>query len=108
MKAKKAIHTLFAASPFILIAFFVAQAYSPTVRTAFDEMPTWGGVLFVCFFLGALLALIWDVWRNPRMPAQKRKLWTAVLLLGNWYALPFYWWFYIRGNPNGSDTNRNT
>jgi drug/metabolite transporter (DMT)-like permease len=108
MKTKKAIYTLFAASPFILIAIFVAQAYLPMVRAALDEMSTWGELLFIGFFLGALLAVIWDVWRNPRMPAQKRKLWTAVLLLGNWYALPFYWWFYIRGSPDDPDSNRNT
>jgi hypothetical protein len=108
MKARNAIYTMFAASPFILIAVFVAQMYFPTVRAALDEMPTWGGVLFVGFFLGALVALIWDVWRNPRMPEQKRKLWTAVLLLGNWYALPFYWWFYIRSTQDDPDTSRHT
>ena len=108
MKIKTAIYTLFAASPYILIALFIAQAYIPMVRATLDEMPTWGAVLFVGFFLAALFALMWDVWRNPRMPVQKRKLWTAVLFLGNWYALPFYWWFYIRGATDDPVTKQNT
>ena len=47
-------------------------------------------------FIGGLILCIVDVWRNPRVPHEKRALWTVVLLAANWYALPFYFWFYVR------------
>jgi len=97
MNTKKIVFTVFASSPFLLVALFIVAEYNPQVRQAFDDLPTAGEVAFITFFLVAWLACIWDIWRNSRMPAEKRKLWTAVLALGNWYALPFYWWFYIRG-----------
>lgn len=98
MKFKTAIYTLFAFSPFTVVGLFVASTTSPEVRHALDEMPLAGGLAIGGFLLAALLAYVWDVWHSPRMPTSKRALWTAVLFLGNWYALPFYWWFYIRGS----------
>jgi len=89
MKPRTVIYALFASSPFIFIGLAVLSEYFPQIRDTFDEMPTWGAVLFIGFFLTAWITFIWDVWRNPRMPKAKRKLWTAVLFLANWYALPF-------------------
>jgi len=51
-------------------------------------------VAIFCFL--ALLVYLIDIWRNPRVPAEKRALWTVVLFAANWYALPFYFWFYVR------------
>lgn len=42
------------------------------------------------------VAYIWDAFRNPRVPEAKRKLWVVVLFLAGPWAMPFYFWFYVR------------
>lgn len=58
-------------------------------------------VLFILHFLTMLLTFaliiiyIRDVFRNERVPKEKRVLWTVVLLLGHVAAMPIYWYIYI-------------
>jgi len=33
--------------------------------------------------------------RSPTVPNEKRKLWVAVIVLGNAFALPFFWFWYV-------------
>ena len=51
------------------------------------------------FFMALMLALmafyIVHVFRTDRVPADKKALWAVVLFLGNLFAMPFYWNFYI-------------
>ena len=42
-----------------------------------------------------LIAYVVDSLRSPRVPDQKRKLWAVVLVLGHFFAQPFYWWRYV-------------
>ncbi len=97
VQMKKVAYTVFASSPFLAVGLFLGSMNSPEFARLLDAMSTLTQALIGGFFLVALLAYFWDVWNSPRMPRSKRALWTAVLFLGNWYALPFYWWFYIRG-----------
>src|SRR5271169_1910996 len=46
------------------------------------------------------IAYLWDVFHNPRVPADKRALWAVVLAFVGHYAMPFYFWFYIRGDDS--------
>ncbi len=57
-------------------------------------VPTWVAAT-VLFAIGWLLFII-DVWRNARVPPNKRALWTAILFFGGPYVMPFYFWFYVR------------
>jgi chromate transport protein ChrA len=44
----------------------------------------------------ALLAFyVFDSFKNPNVPSEKRRLWTAVLVLGNIFVEPVYFWLYI-------------
>jgi hypothetical protein len=96
MSMKSALFGAFAGGIYLFAAVFFLAMFSPAVETALFSLSDVARVLLGCLALIAWLAYLWDVWRNPRMPKDKRALWTAVLILANLYALPFYWWFYIR------------
>jgi hypothetical protein len=62
-----------------------------------------GASSFVVFRLilgisGLLLmaGFIRHVLRSDAVPPEKRGFWVAVLLIGNIFALPFFWFWYIR------------
>lgn len=50
----------------------------------------------------ALFVLL--VLRSSTVPREKRGLWVAVILLGNAFAFPFFWFWYLRGSENVSST----
>jgi len=53
-------------------------------------------VLWCGFWVFGWAFVLSDLWRNPAVPPEKRRFWKVVLVIGNFYALPFYWWRYIR------------
>jgi len=108
MKLKATVYALLASTPFLVIAMALSSVYYPRFRVALDQMPTIAEYFFAGFLLLAWVAYFWDIWKNPRMPKEKRKLWTVVMALANWYALPFYWWFYIRSGTNDPITEQET
>jgi hypothetical protein len=40
--------------------------------------------------------------RNPRLDRRNRRLWIAAIVFVNGFALPLYWWTYIRGDAASS------
>lgn len=53
------------------------------------------------FVLGisGLLMMAWfihHVIRTNTVPPEKRGIWVMILLVGNIFALPFFWFFYMR------------
>lgn len=84
----------FAAWPFIimLIAIVVMSV------TRFDPPPVFVAAWVVMSVIYAVgwIAYIWNVFHNDRVPPDKRALWTALLALGGPYAMPFYFWHYVR------------
>ena len=75
------------------------------VVAALTEPLIWprGGEIFDVLMLGlgllgiaTMIGYIWYAHRSAAVPADKRALWTSVLLFGNVFALPFFWFWYIR------------
>ena len=64
----------------------------PRGREVFDILRLVLGVAGILMVIG----FIRYTYRSDAVPRDKRGLWTAVLLLGNVFALPFYWLWYIR------------
>ena len=50
----------------------------------------------ILVFILGWVAYLWDLFHNPRVPREKRARWAVVLLFVGPYAMPFYFWFYIR------------
>ena len=88
----------FGAPALVLIAILVGTAGSlPRIPGALGNHITSYSMFYTALIMvfGWILYL-WDVTRNPRVPKEKRALWSAVLLLGGPWALPFYFWHYVR------------
>jgi MFS superfamily sulfate permease-like transporter len=67
--------------------------------TGFEPPPYWFipvWIIATIAFATGWLCYFWDVWHNPRVPPEKRQLWTVVIFIACPYALPFYFWFYVR------------
>ena len=82
-------YTLFALSPLFYISLFIGALISPAIRTFPDTNETPEQVFIGGFMLVSLLAYIWDIWTNARMPKTKRALWTAVMFRGTGLPFPF-------------------
>jgi hypothetical protein len=94
---------------------FGAVTFWPLVYTAFfggvvaavagGQFPVPVPVLFglqvatTIVIVALLVAYLHDAYRNPRLTAARRKLWTVVLFVGSTVAMPVYWWLYVR--PSG-------
>lgn len=108
--------------PFIsMIIFFVVMSSTvssmplhgrPDVR-AFEDMFRYIiplQVLTMLDVLGLTIFYMINVFRNDRVAKDKKALvakdkkalWAVVLFLGNTFAFPFYWYFYIWPEKDGS------
>ena len=52
-------------------------------------------LLFMLLMLALLAFYIFHVFRTTRVPNDKKALWAVVLFLGNLFAMPVYWYFYV-------------
>ena len=52
-------------------------------------------MVFMLVMLALMVFYIVHVFRTDRVPQEKKALWAAVLFLGNLFAMPVYWYFYI-------------
>jgi len=48
--------------------------------------------------LATMVGFVWHAKSSNAAPPEKRDLWVWVLLLGNVFALPFFWFWYVRGH----------
>ncbi|HWI22979.1 MAG TPA: hypothetical protein VNT22_10250 [Baekduia sp.] len=71
----------------------VAFGASPIVSKKFG-LTAW----LVLLALGtALLAVyIRHALRNPQITEEMRIIWPLILVVGNGFVMPFYWWIYMR------------
>jgi hypothetical protein len=83
---------------FMLIAGLLSVTHSlfyPSSRVL-DRIASYSLFPAFLFCVACWLLYLWDVFHNPRMPRDKRALWDAVLFLAGPWAMPFYFWFYVR------------
>lgn len=88
---------LFAVLGFWFVAVMVVGLALRLARVPFPGV--FGGhALFVAAVVTAIawVLYVWDVFRNTRLPKEKRALWAALLILLGPYAMPFYYWLYVR------------
>ena len=98
MRLKPIVFAFLMIVPFVLFVSVSLVIFrlidSRWLELVFDSR--WGFLSIVAVSAVGLIVYIIDVWRNSRMPRDKRALWTVVFLAANWYAMPFYFWFYVR------------
>ncbi|MHC4281870.1 MAG: hypothetical protein ACYSWZ_02690 [Planctomycetota bacterium] len=54
-------------------------------------------------FLGLWVFYIVYLFKTDRVPKDKKALWAAVILLGHMFAVPVFWYFYVRKKPESKD-----
>lgn len=93
-RTRTSIFGFFAAWPFIII--FIAIVVMSVTR--FEPPPGFiaAWIVMTAIYAVGWIAYLWNVFHNERVPRDKRALWTAILLLGGPYAMPFYFWHYLR------------
>ena len=75
----------------ILIAFIEPMLW-PKGTSIFDVLLP----ALALLGLGTMVGFMWHARRSNAVPSDKRELWLWVLLLGNVFALPVYWFWYVR------------
>jgi hypothetical protein len=82
-----------------MISFMGLMAYLTIFSQS--EMPGFFGLLVVVHLItmleifALLFVYIVHLYRMSGVPADKKALWTVVLLFCNVLAMPVYWWLYI-------------
>ena len=68
-----------------------------TKETYFDLFNLTFAILGATMLLSAALLAFYALFvhRGRRVPAAKRSLWTAILLVGNIIAMPVFWYLYV-------------
>lgn len=80
-------------APFGLMALALIQPIAgPGRHVEYDALRLFfgGSSLFLCFIFMLNAA------RSSVIPRPKRRLWLVILVMTNVFALPFYWFWYIR------------
>jgi hypothetical protein len=88
--------------PLLSTAFFLGAVVAAAVAGGpVLPMPLLIGlqVATTILIVALLVAYLRDAYRNPRLTAARRKLWTFLLFVGSTVAMPVYWWLYVR--PSG-------
>jgi hypothetical protein len=85
---------ILAFSPLIAMLAMVVTIIVLGMPEASWTRAAWAGAMALTLI--SWVAIIWNAWNNMRVPSDKRALWTAVLVFAGPYAMPFYFWFYLR------------
>src|SRR5437867_4215918 len=87
---------LFAAWPFFILAVAVVTMSVTRFQPPSSFVVAWVVMTIICAI--GWLFYIFDVLRNDRVPAEKRALWVALLVIGGPMVMPFYFWNYVRNS----------
>ena len=100
----------------IALLSLVIGVYFTGLQRGDPFMAHWIGVVgtlaVVAYLIGYTLVVIFcvDAWRNDRIPAERKGLWTVVLLIVPPFGLPAYWYTEVwkvsrHGPPSGTDAS---
>lgn len=87
---------VFLGSGIWLASKVASSTYSTSALDASMQMRLYGFLLALLLIAGYLIYLFY----TEHVPKEKKVLWGVVLVLGNIFAIPFFWFFYLR--PRGS------
>ncbi len=104
-KTRWAIGALTLWPPVYMLLFF---AFIGTMAVAGPGLMNEGAFrsLFVVHFLTILVIFVLiaiyavDVFRNPAVPEDRRVMWLVLVLLVGIFAMPVYWWLFMRRSPS--------
>jgi hypothetical protein len=98
---RKTVYAVFGFWMFVVLALVIALVFT-NASTDPGQFGNYAMFSVMLVFIAGWIAYLWDVFHNPRVPVDKRALWAVVLAFVGPYAMPFYFWFYIRGDGSPS------
>lgn len=86
---------LFSGSGIWLASKAASSTYSASALEASMQMRLYGFLLALLLIVGYLIYMFYTEY----IPKEKKVLWGVILVLGNIFAIPIFWFFYLR--PRG-------
>jgi hypothetical protein len=101
--------------PFVWLVLFICFIFGTFIWAATHEgakghvkgdFPPWpfialfaGHFFTMLFIVGLTIFYVVYLFRTERVPQDKKALWAVVLLLGNMFAFPVFWYLFIWKEP---------
>ena len=82
------------AAVYALAAFLPALLILATMFAEGDRFFLFGQAAVAASWLASALYVVFAL-RSPTVPSPKRKLWVVVIILGNAFVLPSFWFWYV-------------
>jgi TRAP-type C4-dicarboxylate transport system permease small subunit len=85
----------------VVVGSLILTTMSSSTTMPSNQSPAWFPLMFLLQFLTIILIFVLlfiyikNVFRNDRIPQNKKTLWAAVLFFGSIIAMPIYWYLYI-------------
>jgi hypothetical protein len=96
--------------PLVYLIYFIWHVTSleHTGLTRFEALlvlhVTTVALVVVLLMVGYLLL----IYRSGLLPSERRTLWAVVLFIGNVFAFPVFWYFFLWRRPQGVEENGGT
>lgn len=92
---------------FFLLLGFIAYVFAVTPKQGFEAFRDVFLVhIATIILIFALMATyLVHLFRNDRLPSDRRILWAVVLLFFGVFAFPVYWWLYVRPGADDAKTS---
>jgi hypothetical protein len=89
----------------IPLGFIAVAVTEPIIWPTGREFFVWLRLVLGVSGIVMMIGFIRYTFRSDAVPRDKRGLWVTVLLLGNIFALPFYWLWYVRRPPSSGQAH---
>jgi ABC-type polysaccharide/polyol phosphate export permease len=91
--------------PILYFFIFIGAAFSMMIFSEGEAGWLWGLILplhllTMLLMFGLTAFYIVNVFRNDRIKNDMKALWAVVLFMGNFIAMPIYWYLYIWKDPS--------
>lgn len=85
--------------PWVWLLFFgVFEFYLEALPGTFEAksfLAEWWYLISLIVLMVIWIMFIYHARTNKAVPNEKRSLWTWVIVFGNFYVYPFYWYHYV-------------
>lgn len=90
---------------FLPIIFFIIAVYVMFLKVSSDLLTYSLTILFFVSLVALIIFYVFDVYHNHTVNTNQKTLWTLVLIFGNIFIFPFYWYFHIWKEPVTKNPN---
>ena len=90
---------------FLPVIFFIIAVYVMFLTVSSDLLTYSLTILFFVSLVALIIFYVFDVYHNNTVDTNQKTLWTLVLIFGNIFIFPFYWYLHIWKEPVTKNPN---